>query len=185
MRARGIRSRWLRWMRRTLDIYGRASFRLYALGPGFLKYSYCARLVPWLRENARKFDIVIVNGIWQYQSFAVQHVLRDGSVPYVVYTHGMLDPWFKQRYPLKHLKKMLYWPGRIPRAARCQRRFVYLRRGAGACPAIIPPVPLQRGCGEVWDCGPARRSAGGVGGVLRKVSAAAGEAAGGLYGAIA
>ena len=28
----------------------------------------------------------------------------------MVYTHGMLDPWFKRRYPLKHLKKMLYWP---------------------------------------------------------------------------
>jgi glycosyltransferase involved in cell wall biosynthesis len=85
-------------------------FPVYPLGPGLLKYSYCKRLVPWLRENASKFDIVIVNGIWQYQSFAVQQALRDGSVPYVVYTHGMLDPWFKKRYPLKHLKKMLYWP---------------------------------------------------------------------------
>ena len=28
----------------------------------------------------------------------------------MVYTHGMLDPWFKRRYPLKHLKKLLYWP---------------------------------------------------------------------------
>ena len=86
-------------------------FPVHALGPGLLRYSYCRQLVPWLRENARKFDIVIVNGIWQYQSFAVQHALRrSGDTPYVVYTHGMLDPWFKRRYPLKHLKKMLYWP---------------------------------------------------------------------------
>jgi glycosyltransferase involved in cell wall biosynthesis len=28
----------------------------------------------------------------------------------VVFTHGMLDPWFKRQYPLKHLKKWLYWP---------------------------------------------------------------------------
>jgi glycosyltransferase involved in cell wall biosynthesis len=76
-----------------------------------LKYSYCRHLVPWLRENARKFDIVIVNGIWQYHSFAVrQALLRKGDTPYVVYTHGMLDPWFNKRYPLKHLKKALYWP---------------------------------------------------------------------------
>jgi glycosyltransferase involved in cell wall biosynthesis len=27
-----------------------------------------------------------------------------------VFTHGMLDPWFKRTYPLKHLKKWLYWP---------------------------------------------------------------------------
>jgi len=89
---------------------GTCKFPLYALGPGLLKYSYCRRLVPWLRENASMFDIVIVNGIWQYQSFALWSALRrHGDTPYVVYTHGMLDPWFKQRYPLKHLKKMLYW----------------------------------------------------------------------------
>ena len=30
--------------------------------------------------------------------------------PYVLFIHGALDPWFKRRYPLKHLKKWLYWP---------------------------------------------------------------------------
>ena len=36
--------------------------------------------------------------------------LHDGPVPYLVQTHGMLDPWFKRSYPLKHLKKWCYWP---------------------------------------------------------------------------
>src|SRR6202035_5181428 len=27
-----------------------------------------------------------------------------------VFPHGMLDPWFKEAFPLKHLKKWLYWP---------------------------------------------------------------------------
>jgi glycosyltransferase involved in cell wall biosynthesis len=31
------------------------------------------------------------------------------GVPYHVFTHGMLDPWFKHTYPLKHLKKWPYW----------------------------------------------------------------------------
>jgi glycosyltransferase involved in cell wall biosynthesis len=26
-----------------------------------------------------------------------------------VFTHGMLDPYFKRRYPLKHVKKWIYW----------------------------------------------------------------------------
>ena len=34
----------------------------------------------------------------------------DAKTPYVVFTHGMLDPWFKRQYPLKHVKKWLYWP---------------------------------------------------------------------------
>jgi glycosyltransferase involved in cell wall biosynthesis len=87
-----------------------SEFPVHAIGPGWLKYSYCRRIEPWLRENARNYDIVIVNGIWQYHSFAVWRALHGGDVPYVVFTHGMLDPWFKKRYPLKHLKKLLYWP---------------------------------------------------------------------------
>ena len=36
--------------------------------------------------------------------------LRGLGVRYYVFPHGMLDPWFKRTYPLKHLKKWLYWP---------------------------------------------------------------------------
>jgi glycosyltransferase involved in cell wall biosynthesis len=32
-----------------------------------------------------------------------------GHLPYMVFTHGMLDPYFKRRFPLKHLKKWIYW----------------------------------------------------------------------------
>jgi len=83
---------------------------LYPLGPGHLAYSFTPRLLPWLRQHAREYDVVVVNGIWRYHSFAVWRALRESPTPYVVYTHGMLDPWFKHRYPLKHLKKWLYWP---------------------------------------------------------------------------
>jgi glycosyltransferase involved in cell wall biosynthesis len=82
---------------------------VHALGPALLGYGYTSRLVPWLRENASSYDIVVVNGLWQYHSFAVWRAIR-GTTPYVVFTHGMLDPWFKRRYPLKHIKKWLYWP---------------------------------------------------------------------------
>ena len=82
----------------------------HALGPAFLKYGYTPRLVPWLRTHAPEFDLVVVNGVWQYTSFAVWRALRGTTTPYVVFTHGMLDPWFKRQYPLKHLKKWLYWP---------------------------------------------------------------------------
>lgn len=83
---------------------------VHLLGPGSLKYRYSPRIVPWLRENAKNYDVVIVNGIWQYHSFAAWRSLRHTGTPYVVFTHGMLDPWFNKTYPLKHLKKMLYWP---------------------------------------------------------------------------
>jgi glycosyltransferase involved in cell wall biosynthesis len=83
---------------------------VHALGPGWLKYSYNSRMVPWLRENARYYDIVIVNGLWQYHGFATWRALHQSDTPYIVFTHGMLSSFFKKRYPLKHLKKVLYWP---------------------------------------------------------------------------
>jgi len=83
---------------------------IHALGAGRGGYSYSSRLVPWLLVNSSRFDAVIVDGIWQYHSFAVWRALAGGPTPYFVFTHGMLDPWFKTTYPLKHLKKWLYWP---------------------------------------------------------------------------
>jgi glycosyltransferase involved in cell wall biosynthesis len=85
-------------------------FRVFALGPTGMKYGYNPKLVPWLKLHANDYEAIVVNGIWQYHSFAVRRALANTGVPYVVFTHGMLDPWFKERYPLKHIKKMLYWP---------------------------------------------------------------------------
>lgn len=81
-----------------------------ALGPSYGKYRYAPRLVPWLKKNLESFDVVIVHGIWQYQSRAVHSVCRAKGVPYCVFVHGALDPWFRKTYPLKQLKKWLYWP---------------------------------------------------------------------------
>ena len=73
-------------------------------------YGYTPRLATWLRAHHKSFNAVIVHGCWQYQGLGVWRVFRNQRTPYLVYPHGMLDPWFKFRYPLKHLKKCLYWP---------------------------------------------------------------------------
>ena len=84
--------------------------RLEALGPSRATYGMSPRFVPWLRENAGTFDSVVVNGLWQFNSFGVWKALRGLGKSYFVFPHGMLDPWFKRTYPLKHAKKWLYWP---------------------------------------------------------------------------
>jgi glycosyltransferase involved in cell wall biosynthesis len=85
-------------------------FPVYATGPGKGKYGYAPRLIPWLQEHTSNYDAVLIRGIWQYHSFAGWKALRNSNVPYFVFAHGMLDPWFKRAYPLKHAKKWLYWP---------------------------------------------------------------------------
>ena len=83
---------------------------VHPLGPASGSYGYTPRLLPWLRAHAAEFDLLVVNGLWQFNSFGTWLALRRTGVPYCVFTHGMLDPWFRRHYPLKHLKKWLYWP---------------------------------------------------------------------------
>lgn len=92
------------------DFVASYGLTVFALGPTKGGYQFNPKLVPWLHMNARGYDAIIVNGLWQYHSFAAWRVLSKMKVPYFVFTHGMLDPWFKRTYPLKHLKKWLYWP---------------------------------------------------------------------------
>ena len=84
------------------------NFTVHALGPVSTRFGYCSRLVPWLRGNRDRFDGVVVHGLWQYIGWAVHRALHPHK-PYLVFTHGMLDPYFKRAYPFKHLKKVVYW----------------------------------------------------------------------------
>lgn len=99
--------------------------RVISLGPAKFGYSYTSKLVPWLRQHAHEYDAVIVNGLWQYTGFAVWRALASTKTPYFVFTHGMLDPWFKHTYPFKHLKKWLYWPWAEYRVLRDARRVIF------------------------------------------------------------
>ena len=83
---------------------------VYAVGKGLSKYGYQPQLKKWLLAYAVNYDHIIIDGIWHYHSYATRNVCRKLDLGYSIYTHGMLDPWFKQKYPLKHLKKWLFWP---------------------------------------------------------------------------
>ncbi len=76
----------------------------------FGRYSFSPRLWNWLRENAGRFDGMIMNGVWSFPGVALRHAALKAGKPYGIFAHGALDPWFNRQYPLKHLKKQLYWP---------------------------------------------------------------------------
>ena len=96
----------------TLDPPGTASadvdVPVHALGRRSTGYGLSPALRPWLRENAARFDGTVVDGLWQFHGYAALRELR-GRYPYVVFPHGMLDPWFNRTYPFKLLKKLPYW----------------------------------------------------------------------------
>ena len=86
-------------------------FRVHTLGPGWGGvYQYAPALKDFLMSRRGDFDAVLSHGLWQYHGWATWRAWRKAPSPRFVFTHGMLDPWFKRTYPRKHLKKWLYWP---------------------------------------------------------------------------
>ena len=84
---------------------------VHALGQRLLgRYGFSRRLWTWLDKNFARFDAVVMQGIWTFPGIAVRHASLKTGVPYGVFPHGALDPWFNRRYPFKHLKKLIYWP---------------------------------------------------------------------------
>ena len=92
--AIGITGRWYRALRRVLP---------------WLRYGYSPALTRWLQSCAEDYDAVIVNGLWNYASYGSWRALRNLEVPYFVFTHGMLDPWFNTAYPIKTFFKLTFW----------------------------------------------------------------------------
>lgn len=86
-------------------------YTVHACGPGTKKYGYTRKLSRWIAEHGGEYDVAIVEGLWNHASVGGWQGLRKAGLPYVVFTHGMMDPWFKKAYPLKHLAKQAFWLG--------------------------------------------------------------------------
>lgn len=84
-------------------------FNIFATGRNKHTYSFSKKFYSWLKVNVNNYDLVVINGLWQYHGLASKRACINKNIPYFVFAHGMLDPWFKQHYPLKHIKKLVYW----------------------------------------------------------------------------
>jgi glycosyltransferase involved in cell wall biosynthesis len=91
--ALGSSSRWSRILRR-IPLY---------------RYGYTPKLTSWLKRNARNYDAVILNGLWNYTSYGSWRVLHNSETPYYVCPHGMLDPWLRKAAPVRHMFRRVFW----------------------------------------------------------------------------
>ncbi len=69
---------------------------------------FSVELLRWLLANRSRFDGAVIHGLWQFTGVAALFAL-PGRLPYVVFAHGMLDPYFKRAFPFKHAKKWIFW----------------------------------------------------------------------------
>jgi glycosyltransferase involved in cell wall biosynthesis len=84
--------------------------KVHALGPGLGAFGFRPEAIWRLRDIIGQYRALIVDGIWDFTGPMAMLATAGSRTPYFVFTHGMLDPWFKRRYPLKHLKKWAFWP---------------------------------------------------------------------------
>lgn len=100
-------------------------FPLLGLGPSIGRYRFGWSLTPWMKRNAERFDAVILHGLWNFSSAGSWRGLRKARTPYFIFTHGMMDPWFREHYPLKHVAKQIYWTLIEGRALQGARRVLF------------------------------------------------------------
>jgi glycosyltransferase involved in cell wall biosynthesis len=84
---------------------------VHALDQSFLgRFAFSPKLWRWLRQNAGRYDAIVMNGIWSFPGVALHFAARRAAIPYGIFPHGALDPWFNRKYPMKYVKKLIYWP---------------------------------------------------------------------------
>lgn len=62
-----------------------------------------------VNEACATCDVAVVQGLWNTAVIGGYAALRKNAVPWVLYPHGMLDPYFKKIKPIKNLIKHVYW----------------------------------------------------------------------------
>lgn len=82
-------------------------YSIHAIGVGKTAYSINPKYFSWLWRNAKSYDVVILDGLWQFHVLG-GYLLKLMNVPYCVFVHGMLDPYFNKD-KLKYVKKLPFW----------------------------------------------------------------------------
>lgn len=85
------------------------AFPLVAFKGKFGTFGYSSELSQWLMNHVNDYDVVVIHGLWQWHAYAAAKACVQNNVPFVVFTHGMLDPWFNEGHLLKTCKKRIYW----------------------------------------------------------------------------
>lgn len=128
------------------------------LGPSSTRYLYSRSLPGWIAQRANDLDAVVVHGLWRYTSVGVWRGLRGRSVPYFVFPHGMLDPYFKSAFRWQHVQKAICWriaESRVVRDAHAvlftseeERRRARLTFRPYACRECVVGLGIARPPGE-------------------------------------
>ncbi|MCB4457233.1 glycosyltransferase [Leisingera sp. McT4-56] len=66
-------------------------------------------------------DAAVIHGLWTHATTGAYREMKRAGFPWLVFPHGMLDPYFRQAGRVKYLLKQAYWTlflGRVLKDAR-------------------------------------------------------------------
>lgn len=108
------------------------------------RYGFTSHYVPWLKKNAASYNAVIVNGLWNYSVTGARMALTGGKTPYFVFSHGMMDPWFKRSNPAKHAaKQLLWWMNEGPLANNARAVLFTTEEEREVCRNVFTPYNIR------------------------------------------
>lgn len=99
------------------------------IGPASTRYLYSRSLPGWIGQRAKHLDAVVVHGLWRYPGVGVWRGLRGRNVPYFLFPHGMLDPYFKSAFPWRHMQKAISWRIVESRVVRDAQAVIFTSEG--------------------------------------------------------
>ena len=82
-----------------------SGIKIIALNDSIFKYGISLKLIFWLYQNKNNYNLFIIHGLWQFITLLSRIIIPN---KYLVFTHGMLDPYFKSE-KFKSFKKKIYW----------------------------------------------------------------------------
>lgn len=85
------------------------SFEIHATGPASGLFKSTQRFAQTVADLAPKCDAAVVHGLWNHASIGAYDAMKRARLPWVVFSHGMLDPYFRKAKPVKHWVKQVYW----------------------------------------------------------------------------
>ncbi len=93
-----------------------SKFKIHALGKGYSKWSYNKLFENWLEKNYTNYNLIIIHGLWLYQTYAVYRLINKiknkySNQKFYGMPHGMLDPYFQyaKSRKIKAIRNYIYW----------------------------------------------------------------------------
>ena len=117
------------------------------VGPANFTFSWS--LLAWLIRHGKKYDLFVLQGIWNFPFMAAYLVARFHKIPYIVFTHGTFNPesfhgnstWIKKISYALSVKRMLMDANHVFFTTQVERKklidFLKIKVNAAIIPNIV------------------------------------------------